>query len=39
MIVERGISFVAFTADGKPIRQGYASSLFAPEPRWAIVNP
>lgn len=39
LIIERGISFVAFAADGRSIRQGYAASLFAPEPRWAIVNP
>ena len=39
MIIERGVSFVAFASDGRPIQQGYAASVFAPEPRWAIVNP
>jgi hypothetical protein len=39
LIVERGVSFAAFGQDGKAIRQGYTSSLFAPERRWAIVSP
>jgi hypothetical protein len=39
LIIERGVSFVAFGDDGLPTRQGYVSGLFAPEPRWAIVSP
>jgi hypothetical protein len=39
LIVERGVSFTAFDADGNPLRRAYAASLFAAEPRWAIVNP
>ena len=39
LIVERGVSFAAFDARGRALRQGYASSLFAPERRWTIVIP
>jgi hypothetical protein len=39
LIVERGVSFVAFDDRGRALRQGYASSLFAPEQRWTIVVP
>ena len=36
LIVERGISFVAFDAAGRPLRTAYASGIFAPEPRYVI---
>ena len=36
LIVERGISFVAFDASGRPLRSGYRSSIFAPQPRYLI---
>jgi len=39
LIVERGISFAAFDAAGAAMRRGYVASLFAAEPRWAIVEP
>jgi hypothetical protein len=34
LIVERGVSFVAFSEAGEPLRSGYASSIFATEPRY-----
>ncbi len=34
LIVERGVSFVAFDGEGRPIRSGYAASIFAPQPRY-----
>ncbi len=34
LIVERGVSFVAFDQAGRSIRSGYAASIFAPEPRY-----
>ena len=36
LIVERGVSFAAFDADGRPIRTAYAASIFAPQPRWLV---
>jgi hypothetical protein len=36
LIVERGISFVAFDSSGKPLRVAYASNIFAPEPRYLV---
>jgi hypothetical protein len=36
LIVERGVSFVAFDASGAPIRSGYFSGIFAPQPRYLI---
>jgi len=36
LIVERGVSFVAFDASGQPIRTAYASNIFAPQPRYLI---
>ncbi len=33
LIVERGVSFVAFDAAGRAARSGYASDIFAPQPR------
>jgi hypothetical protein len=34
LIVERGVSFVAFDTMGRPIRSGYSSSIFAPQARY-----
>jgi hypothetical protein len=36
LIVERGISFVAFDAFGRPLRSGYEDGIFAPQPRYLI---
>jgi hypothetical protein len=36
LIVERGVSFVAFDAAGLPVRSGYQYGLFAPQPRYLI---
>ena len=36
LIVERGVSFVAFDDSGRPIRSGYAANIFAPQPRYVI---
>jgi hypothetical protein len=34
LIVERGVSFVAFSQTGESKRSGYTSNIFAPEPRY-----
>ena len=36
LIVERGVSFVAFDASGRPLRTAYASNIFAPQPRYLV---
>jgi hypothetical protein len=36
LIVERGVSFVAFGADGKPIHTAYAANIFATQPRYLL---
>jgi len=36
LIIERGVSFVAFDAGGQPIRTAYAANIFAPQPRYLI---
>lgn len=36
LIVERGVSFVAFDADGRTLRTAYAANIFAPQPRFVI---
>ena len=36
LIVERGISFAAFDADGRPLRTAYASNIFAPQGRYLV---
>ena len=36
LIVERGVSFVAFDASGVPIRTAYAGNIFAPLPRYIV---
>jgi hypothetical protein len=36
LIVERGVSFVAFDAAGLPLGSGYEDGLFAPQPRYLI---
>jgi hypothetical protein len=34
LIVERGVSFVAFDQSGRSVRSGYVSGIFAPQPRY-----
>jgi hypothetical protein len=36
LIVERGVSFVAFDERGRPLRTAYASNIFAPQPRYLV---
>ena len=36
LIVERGVSFVAFDERGRPLRTAYASNIFAPQARYLI---
>lgn len=36
LIVERGLSFVAFDAAGRTLRSGYTSGIFASQPRYLI---
>ena len=36
LIVERGVSFAAFDADGRAVRLAYSAGLFAPQPRYLI---
>jgi hypothetical protein len=36
LIVERGVSFVAFDAAGQVVRSGYTSGIFAPQPRFLV---
>ncbi len=38
LIVERGVSFVAFDAAGEPLRVGYAAGLFAPQTRYIVTD-
>ncbi len=38
LIVQRGVSFVAFDGEGRPIRSGYAAGIFAPEARYRIAR-
>ncbi|OLD56689.1 MAG: hypothetical protein AUI64_01930 [Acidobacteria bacterium 13_1_40CM_2_64_6] len=39
LIVERGVSFVAFDERGQPIRTAYAANIFAPQPRFLVAGP
>ena len=39
LIVERGVSFVAFDAAGQPVRTSYRSNIFAPQPRYLVRRP
>jgi hypothetical protein len=40
LVVERGISFVAFDDHGQPLRTVYLANIFAPEPRYvATLRP
>ncbi|MEO8257100.1 MAG: DUF2723 domain-containing protein [Acidobacteriota bacterium] len=34
LIIERGVSLVAFDPAGRPIESGYAAGIFAPQPRY-----
>ena len=36
LIVERGVSFVAFDEHGTAVRTAYASNIFAPQARYLI---
>ncbi len=36
LIVERGVSFVAFDGSGRPLRTGYEGNIFAAQPRYLI---
>ena len=36
LIVERGVSFAAYDADGRPLRTAYASNIFAPQARYLV---
>jgi len=36
LIVERGVSFAAFGADGRPIRVAYRGNIFSPQPRFVV---
>jgi hypothetical protein len=38
LIVERGLSFVAFDDNGHPIRTAYAANIFAPQPRFLVAR-
>jgi Protein of unknown function (DUF2723) len=38
LIVERGVSFVAFGADGEPIATAYRANIFAPQRRFVIAG-
>ena len=37
LLIERGVSVVALSPDGAPLLSTYASSLFAPLPRYRVV--
>jgi len=39
LIVERGVSFVAFNEKGVALTTTYASNIFAPQPRYLIHSP
>jgi len=38
LIVDRGVSFVAFDDRGKPICSAYASYIFAPQRRFIVLR-
>jgi hypothetical protein len=38
LIVERGISFVAFDEAGRAVRTVYAANIFAPESRYLLAR-
>jgi len=38
LIVERGVSFAAFDAQGRPIRVAYRSNIFAPQHRYLVAD-
>jgi hypothetical protein len=39
LIVERGLSFVAFDERGEAIRTVYAANIFAPQRRYVVKTP
>ncbi len=36
LIIERGVSFVAFDGNGRALRTAYAANIFAPQPRYLV---
>jgi hypothetical protein len=34
--LERGVSFVALTQDGRALRRAWSSGLYAPQPRYLV---
>jgi hypothetical protein len=38
LVVERGVSFVAFEPDGRPRETAYAAGIFAPQPRYVVLS-
>jgi hypothetical protein len=36
LIIERGVSFVAFDSAGRPLATAYAANIFAPQPRYLL---
>ena len=39
LIVERGLSFAAFDATGRPTRTAYLANIFAPQARYLVATP
>ena len=39
LIVERGVSFVAFDASGAPLQTAYRANIFAPQERYLVRRP
>ena len=37
LIIERGVSFVAFDAHGRAMQTAYAANIFAPQPRYLVI--
>jgi hypothetical protein len=39
LIVERGVSFVAFDGSGRPLQSGYFGNIFESQPRYLAATP
>jgi Protein O-mannosyl-transferase TMEM260-like len=39
LIVERGVSFVAFDSNGQPLQTEYRANIFAPQARYLVARP
>jgi hypothetical protein len=37
LIIERGVSFVAFDSYGRAMQTAYAANIFAPQPRYLVL--